>query len=167
MDIKEIIDSLKRLEEKGKINFFEIEKRLSTIESKLESSMPENFNERLQEIEDLILLMQLENIKMKESHVSGIYEHETEIEPKAEPAASRLEERISELEEKIGAASDSAGASEEMISKLKNAEVFVKELSSIDKRISGLEDAIESLRHEKENIRPSSLLSDVNKILKG
>lgn len=84
-------ERLSRLENRIKTNFFEVEKRLTEMEQKgtPEESVGE---ERLQEIEDLVLLLQLESTKINEKlgtrDIIG--------------SGPVLEQRIEKIEEKLG-----------------------------------------------------------------
>ena len=90
--LKEIEERLNRLENKMKVSLFEVEKLVNQQQPKQE----EPIEERLLEMEDLILLLQLENTKMKDKISQDI---DIELTPKVSQSA---EERISRLEEEIG-----------------------------------------------------------------
>ncbi|MEM7819697.1 MAG: hypothetical protein QXD48_02605 [Candidatus Aenigmatarchaeota archaeon] len=62
--IKEIEERLNRLEEKTKASFLEVERRFAQMPEQI--NIPETINERITELEDLLLLLQVENIKIKE-----------------------------------------------------------------------------------------------------
>lgn len=66
--IDSIEHRLERLEEKTKATFLEVERRLSAIPQ--HEDIPEAINERITEMEDLLLLAQIENSKLKE-RISG------------------------------------------------------------------------------------------------
>lgn len=84
-------ERLSRLENRIKTNFFEVEKRLAEMEQKGPPAESVG-EERLQEIEDLVLLLQLESAKIKEKlGTQDIIE-----------SAPLLEQRIEKIEEKLG-----------------------------------------------------------------
>jgi len=90
-------EKLVRLETRMKTNFFEIEKKLVS----LEESSPDVLNERIRELEDLLLLLQLENIRIKEKFSSSdilqsAQEERLEL-PRALP--SDVEERLNYIGE--------------------------------------------------------------------
>jgi chromosome segregation ATPase len=122
--LKDIEEALARIENRNKSNFLEIERRLVKLESGGISGAGDEAGERIQEIEDLLLLMQVENTKMKEMlggkeltefDVRGLESRIAEIEnavgslkggtPIATSTGaaipSDLEERLHEMEEKI------------------------------------------------------------------
>ncbi|MBI5347188.1 MAG: hypothetical protein HZB66_01115 [Candidatus Aenigmarchaeota archaeon] len=91
MDIQEISERLDRLENRIKINFFEIEKKFAKISPEGGSEEMVALKERIQEIEDLQMYLELENIKLKEkmSDAGPSY-------------SSDVEDRLKRIEEKSG-----------------------------------------------------------------
>ncbi|MBI2076238.1 MAG: hypothetical protein HYT72_03250 [Candidatus Aenigmarchaeota archaeon] len=89
-DLQGLNQRLSALENRIKTNFFEVEKRLAETEQKPGGeSIGE---ERLQEIEDLVLLLQIESTKIKEKiGTQDVIE-----------SAPLLEQRITKIEEKLG-----------------------------------------------------------------
>ncbi len=97
-------EKLSRLENKLKANLFDVEKRLVALESRgeeegVQAGIPQDINERFLEMEDLILLIQTENTKVRE--LLG-KEPLTGTATGAELPAD-LEEKISALEAKLSA----------------------------------------------------------------
>jgi len=125
--LKDVEEALARIENRNKSNFLEIERRLVKMETGGASgSGGDEATERIQEIEDLLLLIQVENTKMKEMlggkelmefDMRGLESRISEIEtniaslkggvPAAASGTSNvaipadLEERLHEMEEKI------------------------------------------------------------------
>lgn len=88
--LREIEERLNRLENKLKVSLFEMEKMVN------QPKQEEPVDERLLEMEDLILLLQLENTKMKDKINQDI---DIELTPKV---SQSVEDRITRLEEEIG-----------------------------------------------------------------
>ncbi len=169
-----IEERLNKLEERLKAVFAEIEKRFEDLQQKPEYS----FEERIQEIEDLVLLLQLENTKLREKVGEGL---DFGISSKA-PDYS---ERIERLEEEMGkSGTTSIVADDGKIAELedrlnsielapvkipKDVEHRIKEMISsdvkeLDKKIKTLEALLEK-RGRAELEQESHLLSDINSIL--
>src|SRR3989344_8811963 len=64
--LKDVEEALARVENRNKSNFLEIERRLVKMETGGTSDSANEATERIKEIEDLLLLIQVENTKMKE-----------------------------------------------------------------------------------------------------
>jgi hypothetical protein len=88
-EIRRIEEKLERLENRLRTTFQEVEKRFSDIKTQ-----PIVMEDRLQELEDLILLMQLEITKIKE-RTSVTTEFLT-------PEGPSMSERLSRIEEAVG-----------------------------------------------------------------
>jgi len=93
--LQDIDERLRRLEDRTKINFFEIEKRLSKLESGGEPDEILELKERIAELEDLQMLLELENTKLKEA--LGV----ENVLTNPPVTGGELEKRISEIEKKI------------------------------------------------------------------
>ena len=89
MSEPKMMDDIERLENRLRTNFFEVEKRLSTLESNLTTTSIDELKERLQEIEDLQMLLQAEFLQIRQQ--SG---NETAV-----PGSGDVEKRISKVEE--------------------------------------------------------------------
>lgn len=61
-----VMDDIERLENRLRTNFFEVEKRLSNLEGNLTTTSIDEIKERLQEIEDLQMLLQAEFLQLKQ-----------------------------------------------------------------------------------------------------
>ena len=91
-------ERLAKLEEKLKENFLEIEKRLVTLESK-----PLDFESRVNEVEDLQMLAQLDIVKIKQK------EEDQSISLAIEEKLTHIAERVDDVEAKLSR-SDGLGA---------------------------------------------------------
>src|SRR3990172_9701180 len=90
--LKDMEEALGRIENRNKSNFLEIERRLVKMETGGTSDSANEATERIQEIEDLLLLIQFENTKMKEM-LGGKELMEFDM--------RGLESRISEIESNV------------------------------------------------------------------
>lgn len=180
--IAELEERFNRLEEKLKVTFNEIEKRFSQLQQTPET----NAEERIQELEDLLLLLQLESTKLKEkvgeggldfgitASGPGVAERleriETELSSRiaVTPASSDIEAKISALEERINAIPTTT------VKVSKDAEKHIKEglkesltgdMHLLEKRIRTLEALLEKRGQEEIEAGPS-VLADVHAILK-
>lgn len=187
--VHELEERLNRLEEKLKLTFVEIEKRLTQPQQNEQA--PVTSDERIDELEDLILLMQLESTKLKEKvgdgldfgitpNVPDVSERlnrmEAEIASHSVPVATEglpdggddLRAKIAELEEKIN------NIPTTMIKVPKDVEKHVREaldketrkdMHDMEKRIKTLE-ALLASRGREELEKESNVLADVHAILK-
>lgn len=97
-----------------------------------------DLQERIQELEDLLLLIEMENTKIKEKIIGGV-----NMETPADLAS-----RLQKLEEKTAAISVSSPQG--MDKKIDDLEDYVsRELSQLDKRIARLEDVHEPAKKER------------------
>jgi len=184
--LKDVEEALARVENRNKSNFLEIERRLVKMESGGTSGSADEATERVQEIEDLLLLIQVENTKMKEMlggkelmefDMRGVEARISEIETNlaslkggtpiiasgisnaAMPAD--LEERLHEMEEKIETAYSkglpAAGAEKMAEMKKQIDESYVK--------IIEFRKDMESLLKSKEDVSKAySGSSDLQKV---
>ena len=104
----ELEQKFNRMEDRLKVVFGEIESRLEAMQHKPEYS----FEERIQEIEDLLLLLQLEATKLKEKVGEGLDFGITPSVPDLQQRLVRLEEEVAE---KTGHSSESGDARIEAI----------------------------------------------------
>lgn len=157
MDQKELEANLNRLESKVRMSLFEMEKRLIDLEHKemMPSGQPVDVEDRLQYLEDIVMLIQIENEQLKEMIKSGHFSSDFS-------AAPDLEKRISDLE-------NSAKPQEK-----ENITFLTQEIANIDKRLQKLEDAIfhraykePPRKKEEKKQEETNLFDEVNKILKG
>lgn len=153
-DVVELEDRLTRLENRIKTNFFDIEKKFADISEK-SSEVPD---ERLQELEDLVLLIQLENTKLKEK--LGTQETLS-----AEPGG--IAERISKLESvidqiKSGATAAPSNIEQRLAGLEQKLSTQVKE--GIDSRLSKLDSDIKDLRIESGKMTPKEVDDNIAKI---
>lgn len=170
----ELNRKLEKLEDKLKANFFEIEKRLVNLESPQEPTP--GLNEKIEEIEDLLLLVQLENVKMKDALKQeplqqtvpeDIEERLTKLEQRGPTEAltetpsdtSDIETKIDELDEKISSIKlQKAGAPEELVAEIKELKDKVNSLeqparaepdfSTQDKKLEQMKEEIQELKEE-------------------
>ena len=150
--LKEIEERLNRLENKMKVSLFEVEKLVNQQQPKQE----EPIEERLLEMEDLILLLQLENTKMKDKISQDI---DIELTPKVSQSA---EERISRLEEEIGNVTNPGVAREIKREKPVEEEEHVVRRRPEDRRKKHEHEDME----EEETVRvKGNVMEDLQKIL--
>ncbi len=178
--VQELEQRLDRLEERLKLTFTEIEKRL-TQEKPPETA---SFEDRIDELEDLLLLLQLENTKLREKVGEGLDIGIT-------PSAPDVSERLNRIESELGARSipvsepgdngaidAKIAALEEKINSLpsttikvpRDVEKHVKEhmeedMRQLEKRIKTLE-ALLATKGREDLEKESSVLADVHAILK-
>ncbi|MFH0949264.1 MAG: hypothetical protein V1802_02145 [Candidatus Aenigmatarchaeota archaeon] len=149
--IKELDERLTRIENKQKSTMFEIEKRLVQLES---MDIEKRIEKRLQELEDVLMLIQLENKKLKEFSELPVGQ--------PSPVPQNINRRLDEIEERLS----SIKMLVEM-KKIENLENFLsKEITEIDRRISGLEDAVyhKHTPHIHE-VGKTGLIKELEKIL--
>jgi len=147
-DLEMLDEKLTRLENRVKTNFFEIEKKFAELSEKA----PGGIEERLQEIEDLVLLVQLENTKIKEK--SG-----------NQGVATGTTDRISGLESAIKELKSAPPAADavERLSKLESA-ISAQTSPEISARLSKLEGDINNLKAVSGKITPKEIEDDIAKI---
>ncbi len=217
-DIQELELRLKKMEERFKENYLLIEKRFAEIDKKLEEGRTQvapsertaalgeeesviiegsekisnlgDMRERIQELEDLLLLIEVENTKLRESITAG----RTEITPTfpgIEGRMTRLEDQVSsaqregvpkDMEEKIRdvekklesvrgeAQSKTAGKNIDEI-----MEKYERKISELQERIEKIEKApkvvtrlekVTTRGKPREEEEKSSILKEVQMILK-
>jgi|GEM_PF-2849486 len=150
-------DRLDRLEDKLRTTFLEVEKRFE--ETKSEESEVMTVEARIQEIEDLLLLLQLEITKMKEK-TGGLDFSPT-------PVTDDVHERVAKLEAAVSAsvagpamATHNLGEIDERMSRIEkklNQPLTVTGMQEIERRLERLERAQAS--------QPGHILEDVRKVL--
>ncbi|KHO48105.1 MAG: coiled-coil [archaeon GW2011_AR5] len=187
--VVELEERLNRLEERLKLTFVEIEKRMQPQQPGA-SGTPANtmdVGDRIDELEDLLLLLQLENTKLKERVGEGLDFGIT-------PSAPDVSERLNRIESELGNKSvpvfetDEEGNNPAIISKLaeleerinaipsttikvpKDVEKHVKhemeeDMRQMEKRIKTLE-ALLAQRGREDLEKESNVLADVHAILK-
>lgn len=178
VDLLTLDERLTRLENRIKTGFFEIEKKFASAPAAPE----EGVHERLQEIEDLVLLIQLENTKIKEklgtqepmAESSGATERLAKLESVIEQlksggaAASDMEQRLAALEQKLSAQIP-AQVKEGLDARLSKLEADAKKLSTqipadITAKISNLESDIKDLRIESGKMTTKEVDENIAKI---
>lgn len=180
--IAEMEERFGKLEEKLRITFNEIERRFEQLRQPSDMQT----EERIQELEDLLLLLQLENTKLKEKVGDGLdfgitpnvpdvserlgrVEAELALRPAAAaPASGDIEAKITALEERINAIPTTT------VKVSRDAEKHIKEglkesmagdMHLLEKRIRTLEALLE--KHGQEEIESGpGVLADVHAILK-
>lgn len=95
---KDLEEKLERLENRLKSTFLEIEKRFESL--KTEEPFALSIETRMQELEDLLLLQQLE--------ITKIRDRVGDIGFSSEPVAPNIEERLRRVEESVGEKTESA-----------------------------------------------------------
>ena len=166
--IVEIDERFNRLEEKLKLTFGEIEKRFAQIQQQPHY----NVEERIEEIEDLLLLLQLENTKVREKIGEG-------LDFGLAPAMPDISERITRIESELASQVSAAMPAVIDDTKLASLEDKIKGLQrpqiqtddSLRETIQALEKKVNTLeallaqrgRQELED----DLLTDIQSILRG
>ena len=161
-------EKLTRLENRVKTNFFEIEKKFAELPEKA----PEGIEERLQEIEDLVLLVQLENTKIKEKFGQGAsaapattdlpgdaIKESAPLAADAVERLSKLESAIAELKPGVTPAVEQRLASLEQLSKQSSAPS-----AEISASLSKLESDINNLKAVSGKITPKEIEDDIAKM---
>lgn len=170
--VVELEERLNRLEEKLRLTFGEIEKRLTQGQPQAASDI----EERLQELEDLLLLLHLENTKLREKVGEGldfgitpatpdISERLTRIESElatrsTSPIETDVDAKIAVLEGRINALAEGAPMKFETHPLHEN----VKEL---EKKVKTLEALLAEHGRKELEVEESTLLDDVRNILRG
>ncbi len=176
-DAKETDQRLNKLEDQIKQNFLDIEQKLQKFEEvKAEQNGDRqlvegkenivNFkeiNDRIQELEDLLLLIEMENTKIKEKIVGNV-NMETPVD---------VLTRLQKLEERVSLTKETSA--EGIEKKAEELEDYIsKEMAEFDKRLARLEDSVShemprtvAMMVEKppEGYKQSNLLEEVQKIL--
>lgn len=171
-----------KLEEKLKITFNEIERRFEQLQQPPETQL----DERIQELEDLLLLLQLENTKLKEKVGEGLDFGITPNVPDVSERVGRIEAELAsrpvavtptngDVEAKIAALEERINAIPTTTVKVsKDAEKHIKEglkdsitgdIHLLEKRIRTLEALLEK-RGQEEIENGPSVLADVHAILR-
>ncbi len=153
IDLMSLDDRLTRLENRIKTNFFEVEKRFADLSAKEGAAEPTGIEERLQEMEDLILLIQLENTKIKER----LGTQET---PATQP--SEATERISRLESIVKSGASPANIEERLVSLEQKLSEQLKE--GMDSRLAKTESDIKDLRVQSGRMGSREVEENISKI---
>lgn len=142
----DIGERLARLENRMKTSFFEIERRLVNLETSSSAAL----GERIQELEDLLLLLQIENMKIKEKTAGEVDVTNPDLEQRLQMLESPrglpgdIEERLNYIENKI---SSIKGKGDELLedrlneleSRISATGRVYKEVSEIERRLSDIE----------------------------
>jgi DNA repair exonuclease SbcCD ATPase subunit len=143
--VKELEERLDKLENRLKVTFLEVEKRFESFKEE----QPVTIEDRLQELEDLLLLIQLEVTKLKDR--SGPLEFSVGA------AAPDINERLNKLEEAV-LGEHVTGA----------PEVHVETDAALEHRMRELEERVQQYGHEpvmEEQKDLSSKLDEIEKRL--
>jgi prefoldin subunit 5 len=151
-------EEIKRLEEKQKVAFFQIEKRFAAIEKALEEFARKLYElesgkgkdkfieleERVNDLEDLQMLTRLEIIKINES----LKKSHLGLRPEEHPDISILNRRIDDLEKSVrdieSKISELKGI--ENLERIKEFEDVIKRVEEVD--VSLLEKKLEEIKDE-------------------
>ncbi len=166
--IAEIEGRFGRLEEKLKLTFNEIEKRFAQIQQQPHYSV----EDRIEELEDLLLLLQLENTKVREKIGEG-------LDFGIAPAVPDISERITRIESELATHTAAAlpaiddtklSALEEKINSMSKPIVQTVTDDSLRETIQELEKKVNTLeallaQRGRQEIEESGLLADVQGIL--
>ncbi len=147
-EAKQLEERFDRMENKLRTTFLEVEKRLAELKAQ-----PTDTEDRIQELEDLILLMQLEITKVKERTGTS-----TEF---LTPQGPDIAERLGRLEESLSLKAEAPGPEEgePLFGKEDITEMHGEPV--IGKKAPAKEEAAE----EHEEKPGKSLLEEVQKIL--
>ncbi|MBI4019543.1 MAG: hypothetical protein HY364_04795 [Candidatus Aenigmarchaeota archaeon] len=147
-DFRQLIERLNGLEAKLRNTFVQIDQRLG----ELETIKTENSEQRLQEIEDLMLLLQVENTKIREA--IGKKEDSSFLDASFMPDDAKMHEKIDILEQQVRGMASGATASNgnELETRMNQLENRLDELSQ--KGLSSNEDVAE-MDSELKSIRRS------------
>ena len=133
---------IERIENRIRTNFFEIEKRLTGLEEKIKhietTGAPEEMDERLKELEDLILLVQAENLQIKQKLFGGVEVPETDI-----------EKRVKKIEDFLRP-ENLVGIIKDVV---REEGMKIKDLSEIRERLDSIEDKIKRYEKSLEGFR--------------
>jgi exonuclease SbcC len=164
-DLRSLEDRLDRLESRSRNNFFEIEKKLNKLDELGKPQPQAELEERIQELEDLVMLLELENTKIKEK---------LSIEPLLEePAATGdMDSRLRTLEEKISRLGDREPMEKgkidpKVIEKISKFEDRIAAIAEIGDKVVELEDRLNRVAKEKGIAKEDHALnvaSDVDSI---
>ncbi len=178
--VNDIEDRLDRLENRLKATFLEVEKRFESL--KAEEPFVLSIETRLQELEDLMLLLQLEVTKIRER--TGEFEFGAPQTPDIEERLRKMEEALSEKGIKTEPTEPhEPHVAPHLTQKIDKLETRLNELSSkevkgherlstsVEMEIERIEKRLERLENEKiaKAVKSGTLykgvLEDVNEIL--
>lgn len=144
--LNELEERIDRLDNKLKATFLEIEKRFESFRQE----QPMSIEDRLQELEDLLLLVQLEVTKMRDR---STFLETSDVTPD-------VIERLNKLEKAVAAphiAEPYPAETHEM--RTAGAEGITEKLDEVEKRLNKLEKGV------THSIASEDILADVRKIL--
>lgn len=175
--VAELEEKVNRLEERLKLIFAEIEKRFAQQQPQIEV----NVEERLQELEDLLLLLHLESTKMREKVGEGLDFGITPTTPDISERLTRIESelasrtgeglpgldaKIATLEEQLNAVRvQPANLPEDMENRIK--ESLAGDVEQLEKKVKTLEALLAERGRKELDVEESTLLNDVRNILRG
>ncbi|MFH0832447.1 MAG: hypothetical protein V1900_01850 [Candidatus Aenigmatarchaeota archaeon] len=161
--LQDLEGRLIKLENRSKENFFEIEKKFTTFESKPAEGLPEKVEERMHELEDLLLLLQVEYTKIKEAPpapkavaapsvpvISTDMEQrlarlESDVKAKPIPAmpiiGPDLENRLVGIEEKM---KSGVSIPPDIMNSMKTVDMQSRKILSIEESMNKIKDAMQS-----------------------
>ena len=177
--MKDMEERLDKLENSLKLTFMEIEKRLESMTQE----QPVNIEDRLQELEDLLLLIQLEITKLKDrsgpldfgisTGAPDIHERMSKIEETVmggelkhagdESKAKLGTDVDDETEKRLRTLEESIGQHHKFVTEQKKVDV-VGRLDEIDKRLASVENK-KLVSDKGVIISRKDVLDDVKKIL--
>ena len=129
---QEYSEDIERLENRMRTNFFEIEKRLSGLEKMPHREAADEQIERMQEIEDLQMLLQAEVLQIKQQVLGeGAEFHVGDIEKRVERVEEKIEKGVA-----VSVNEDLARRVENM-EKMKDTGEARKMLTEINEKIKG------------------------------
>lgn|SRR3989338_3776133 len=168
--VVELDERLNRLEEKLKLTFIEIEKRMT----QQQPQETVDFGDRIDELEDLILLLQLENTKLREKVGEGL---DFGISPTAPDISERLTRIESEISSRVNMVAEDVhdesvhARINELESKINSPipedHPIHQNVKELEKKVKTLEALLAKRGREELEVEESRLLDDVRNILKG
>lgn len=171
---KELESRLNRLEDRLKATFLEIEKRFESLN--VSEPAINIVEQRVQEIEDLLLLLQVDITKLKETVGSGFEFNPVMTTAHTDTASLNL--RLKKLEAKMGTNNEESLVEKEPAKdKMEEVDARLREMhekistidrgkqdSGISRQLDEIEHRLERLENEKE-FSSAGVLEDVRKIL--
>lgn len=159
-----------RLEEKLRITFVEIEKRLVQQQNPQQQY---DYEGRMQELEDLILLLQLENTKLKERVGGGLDFGIVPVVPDISERITRIESELASRTSDVPIQGDIDAKMATLEARINSPNINAEEKKALSNQINELEKKVRTLeallaKHGREELEEESrLLDDVRHILRG
>ncbi len=168
MDMQEITERLDRLENKMKVNFFEIEKRFAKISPDSGNDDIDQLKDRLQELEDLQMYLELENMKLKEKIGDSSPFYSADIEERIKKLESQSGSHVVVHDKKVPESVMSQIEDiKEQLSRMGSSKELREAVNLIDKRMDAVESAVDQLGDlikSSEQVSMTKSLEEVRRI---